>query len=159
MKAKWIDRTVEIKDDERDRFAKPGIYIVMRKKPIHRIGGIDRKGILYIGQAVDIANRLHLFHYVEHKTSYAMYLQPKIAKLALKKQIKNDDDLYRTLGKLKVRLACPMNKKELIKAERACLFSYLERFGELPPFNANLPKSQKPKPLENDLRWARKGIS
>lgn len=159
MKATWIDRTVEIKDEEWDRFAKSGIYIVMRRKPIPRIGGKDRKGILYIGQAFDIAKRLDLFHYVGHKTSYAMYLQPKIAKLALKKQIKNEDDLYRTLGKLKVRIACPMNKKELDRAERACLFSYLERFGELPPFNANLPRSQKPKPMGNDLRWARKGIS
>ncbi len=158
MKAKWIDRTVEIKEEEWDRFTKPGIYVVMRKKPIHRIGGIDRKGILYIGQAFDTANRLCLFQYVGHKTSWAMYLQPKIAKLALKKQTKNDDDLYRTLGRLRVRIASPMSKKELDSAERACLFFYLERFGELPPFNAHLPQPQKLRPKENDLRWARKGI-
>jgi hypothetical protein len=151
---------VEIVDEDKpysDREVS-GIYVIRSNKPIRRIGGIDRRGILYIGQANDLAKRLDLFHYAGHKASWFLSKQRRIAKLILGQKVKDDQHLYRLLGKLAVKAAYPVGKKSLNKAERSVVFAYLERFGELPPLNFNLPGSQGANPKKADLDWAKRGI-
>lgn len=135
-----------------------GIYVIRSNKPIRRIGSIDRRGILYIGQANDLAQRLDLFHYAGHKAIWFLFKQRHIAKMILGQKIKDDQHLYLLLGGLTVKAAYPVDKKSLNKAERAVLFAYLEKFGELPPLNFNLQGSQEAYPKKQDLDWARKGI-
>lgn len=161
MRPKWkgvfrVDIIDEAKHyDDKDV---PGIYVIRRKKPVQRVGGVDRRGILYIGQANDLAWRLDLFHYAGHKVSWFLFRKRHIAKMILGQKIKDDQHLYFLLGTLTVKAAYPLRKKSLDKAERAVLFAYLEKFGELPPLNSNLPGSQKTNPDKQDLIWARKGI-
>ena len=46
---------VDIVDEPKQYAAREasGIYVIRMNKPVRRIGGIDRRGILYIGQAND----------------------------------------------------------------------------------------------------------
>jgi hypothetical protein len=151
---------VDIVDEAKQYSARevPGIYVIRSNKPIRRIGSIDRRGILYIGQAKNLAQRLDLFHYAGHKASWSLFRQRHIAKMILGRKIKDDQHLYLLLGGLTVKAAYPVDKKSLNRAERAVLFAYLEKFGELPPLNFNLPGSQEANPEKRDLDWARKGI-
>lgn len=153
----WINTCDKLSLHQRPLFS-TGIYIIMRQKAVHRISTVDRNGILYIGQAYNISERLDKYQYAGHKATYFMLKNLKLANVILGEEVKNEDHLYRILGKLKAKVCCPIGRSDLDKAERAVLFAYLETFGELPPLNANLPGSQKNKPREEDLQWARKGI-
>jgi hypothetical protein len=162
MFPKWIDPfridIIQKEDQKWDAIMAPGVYIIMRPKFVQRVSDVDRNGILYIGQAYNLADRLDKFQYAGHKPTYFMLRNLKIASGILQDQVRNENHLYRALGKLKAKICYPIRKSALDEAERAVLFAYLEKFGELPPLNANLPGSQKGKPRREDLRWARKGI-
>jgi excinuclease UvrABC nuclease subunit len=82
MKADWSKRKLI---DKIDVPSKPGVYLIIRKKPIRRIGQTDRKGILYIGQAYNLKGRLKLFKKFEHIASWFLYDHPEVAQFVLKK--------------------------------------------------------------------------
>jgi len=162
MRPKWkapfrIDAVDKI-DKEWDAKAVPGVYVIRKKNSIPRIGGIDKNGILYIGQAYNLAQRLNLYQYAGHKATYFLLRQSQIACRILGEKWRSDKELYSILGSLKAKSVYPLSKKSLNKAERAILFAYLKKFGELPPLNSNLPGSQKVNPDKAELRWAMKGI-
>jgi len=77
---------------------------------------------------------------------------------APRQTIEDYEHLCVLLGGLSVKAAYPLEKKFLNKAERAVLFAYLEKFGELPPLNANLRAVTMPTLTSKILEWARKGI-
>jgi len=160
MRPKWKAFKVNIIDDAKhyDAMEVPGIYVISTNRSVKRIGGVDRRGILYIGQARDLAKRLDQFHWADHKTSWFLYRKRHIAKMIFGQKIRDDEHLYVLLGEVNVKAAYPLDKKSLNKAERAVLFAYLEKFGELPPLNSNLPGSHDADPDKQDLAWARKGI-
>jgi len=97
--------------------SKPGVYLIMRKKAIKRIGKVDRKGILYIGQAYDLKSRLRLFRKSEHIASWFLYGHPEVAQFVLGRKLKRFDDPL--LGKLWAKVTLPENEFSKVENERA----------------------------------------
>lgn len=87
-----------------------------------------------------------------------MLWQTSVARLVLNPGIRTKSDVMGYLGKLTVRYATPLDRRQLDAAERALLFSCLARFGEPPPLNFNLSGKWDSEPLTPDLRWAEKGV-
>jgi hypothetical protein len=139
--------------------ATSGIYVIMTRKPIRRVGGFDRRGILYVGKAIVLRERLDKFWNADHIASDFLRMNLSVAEIILRKKMTKEDDLYPLLAKLYARIATPIKRgKELDMAERAILFAYMNRFGELPPLNFSIRARWKDKPSKDDLRWAGKTI-
>lgn len=131
----------------------PGIYMIISKKPLHRVGGIDCQGILYVGKAFSLRDRLKKFWYVDHIASYFLWENLEVAKKIFRNSALSKKDLDSYLGSL-YAMVCPVNKINLASAERAVLFCYLYNFGELPPLNFNLSKRSGSKPEKQLFHWA-----
>jgi hypothetical protein len=154
MRAKWSKpRPI----DKIDAPPKPGIYIILNLKPVRRIGGIDPKGILYVGESRNLQNRLWRFWDANHPASGLLWDHPQIAQNYLGKRCSSQDAVGNLLGKLYVKIT-PLASKELDKAERAVLFAYVYKFGEPPPLNFNLPGHWEEKPDKKELQWAKRVI-
>jgi hypothetical protein len=160
MNVKWfpvkaikaIDRDVEIVPSS------PGIYVIFGNPPIYRIRGKDKAGILYIGKARNLQRRLYQFWDGYHTASGFLYQHWTLAEKLLNRVIKNNEDIYDCLAKLKFRVACPISKSKIEKAERAALFAYIKHYGEAPPLNLSLPKRWKTAPPWHEVRWGERGI-
>lgn len=138
--------------------AKPGVYIIRTNKAIERIAARDGKGIIYIGKSLRVRERLWQFWYSNHPASGLLWDNLPLARLVLGKEVKNKIDYDKKIGALTVKIASPINRDDLDKAERAVLFAYLFNFGELPPLNFSLGRRWDDKPHINELKWGRKGI-
>jgi len=154
MKGKW---SKPITIDQETSPPRPGIYIIMNLKRLRRIGGVDPKGILYVGKSGNLQNRLGQFWNANHPASGLLWDHPLIARNCLAKQAVSQKDVGNLLGKLYVKFL-PLTSKEIDKAERALLFAYMYKFGEPPPLNFNLPGHWKEKPDIIQLLWAKKAI-
>ena len=160
MRTRWSDPVVvEAFDDEWDSMPRtPGVYVVRTERPIPRIGGLDRAGILYIGRASNVRNRLWSFWDANHTASGFLWTHPGIARLVLGGRVRTVTDVEKQLGRLTVRYATPVHGRQLGRAERALLFAYINSFGEAPPLNLSLPKRWDGTPVASDLRWAERGL-
>ena len=138
--------------------ATAGVYMILRDRPIPRIGGVDNMGIIYIGMATNLRERLWSFWKVKHTASDFLWTHKAIAQIVLNKPKLNVSDLKKHLGKLKVRYSTPIGEGLLDSAERALLFTYIEYFGEPPPLNMSLPKRWDRSPPSEDQEWAGKGL-
>ncbi len=163
MDAPWLSPfTVESLDDEEGWDLAPssaGVYVILRQFSINRIGGIDRSGILYVGQAPCLRDRLWKFYEAYHPASGFLWTHPSIAGIVLGKKIRGVSDVENGLGKLKVRVATPIGLRMLNRTERAALFAYVNRFGEAPPLNFAIPERWKVIPTTLELRWAEEGLN
>ena len=160
MKTPWLNSFV-VKDlDENwdNTSSKPGVYIIKCGKNISRAGGTDSLGILYIGKSLKLRNRLWQFWYCHHPASGFLWKHPKVSTSISGKALHNKTDVENYLGNLTVRVATPVKRKLIDNAERAVLYEYLFRFGELPPLNFSLPKRWKDAPSKSELLWASKGF-
>lgn len=160
LSAPWLEPIVlERLEAEWDEVpASSGVYIIRRRRPVSRLGGADRRGILYIGKAGNLRERLWQFWYADHGAGWYLWRQPALARVVLSSGIRTITDVERHLGKLSVVLAAPIARAVLDRAERAVLCAYIARFGEAPPLNFSLPQRWADAPLPEDLRWAEKGI-
>jgi len=147
------------KEDYTDIPNKPGVYIISNRNIIGRVGGDDRKGIVYIGKSINLRQRVKSFWNGNHTAGGYLYEHPVIARKIMKMRIINEKDVDKGIGKLKIRYATVTNLEELELAERALMFAYIRRFGEAPPLNLNVPKRWDRLPSSQDLKWAEKGIS
>lgn len=160
MRARWSD-PVQVRafyDNWEVMPSTPGVYIIRRDRPLQRVGGTDPSGILYVGRASSIRNRIWSFWDANHTASGFLWTHPSIARLVLNGRIRSVGDVERELGKLTVRYATPVHGHQLGRAERALLFAYFTRFGEAPPLNLNLTSRWAAMPSAPDLRWAEKGL-
>jgi len=160
MNPSWSQpQVLESLDDSWDRAPKtPGVYIISGGRPISRIGGDDRHGILYIGKARNLRERLWSFWYANHNASGFLWTNPALARIVFHRVIRTVTDVETHLGRLKYRVSTPINLRDLDRAERAVLCAYIGRFGEAPPLNHNLPLRWTSTPSAQDLRWAEGGI-
>lgn len=160
MRAPWSDpikiRSVSDKWDSWP--STPGVYIIRAGRSMPRIGGVDKTGILYFGQASALRYRLWHFWKANHTASGFLWQHQDIARLVLNPTIRSLTEVEEFLGKLTVRYATPLDSRQLARAERALLFSYIHRFGEAPPLNLSLPRRWDSAPSSQDLRWAEVGI-
>ncbi len=135
-----------------------GVYIVMSDRPVQRIGRVDNAGILYIGKAKVLRNRLWNFWKQNHTASGFLWAHFRVAEIILDKPIHTGNDVTKYLGKLNVRYSTPISEDQLDEAERALLFTYIQYFGEAPPLNRSLLKRWEPPPPSQDREWAEKGL-
>ena len=160
MRARWSD-SVQVKafdDDWPSMPSTPGVYVVRTNRPLRRVGGTDRAGILYLGRASSLRSRIWSFWYASHTASGFLWTHPDIARLVLNSRIRTVSDVERELGKLTVRFATPVHGQQLGRAERALLFAYVTAFGEAPPLNLSLTRRWASTPSAADLRWGEKGL-
>ena len=160
MRVGWSDAVAltSFYDDWDDMPTTPGVYIICAHRPIPRIGGVDRRGILYIGRASRVRSRLWNFWYCNHTASGFLWTHPDIARLVLGGNIRSVADVERKLGRLTARYATPIRSAQLGRAERALLFAYVRAFGEAPPLNLSLTKRWDRAPTAYELRWAERGL-
>ncbi len=71
MRSPWYKPFVlETLNDSWDSYpASAGVYMIMSDRPIPRIGRVDDKGIIYIGKAKNLRNRLWRFLKIQHTAS------------------------------------------------------------------------------------------
>lgn len=161
MKSNWseLERIKTLEENWDELPATAGIYIIRCGKKIHRAGGVDHNGILYIGKSLKLRDRLWQFWCANHPASGFIHVQPKIATTMLGVKYTNTKNIDKRLGELFFNTASRILPKDLPKAERAVLYAYAYKFGELPPLNASLPDRWTEKaPSEAYLTWASKGI-
>ena len=158
--ARWSKtRRVSLFDEKWDSMpATPGVYIIKTSHPIHRIGGVDRTGILYVGRTSRMRSRLWQFLDCRHPASGFLWVHIDVARLVLDDRIRTVTDCENRVYKLRVRYATPIYKSRIARAERALLFAYMSRFGESPPLNLSINERWEAKPSQSDLRWAETGI-
>ena len=138
--------------------ASAGVYVVRRRRSVPRLGSVDRRGILYIGKAGNLRERLWQFWYADHGAGWYLWRQPSLARVILSTGIRTHTDVERHLGKLLAVVAAPIARPDLERAERAVLWAYIARFGEAPPLNFSLPRRWADAPPPEDIRWAEKGV-
>ena len=160
MKSRWHKPIIlETLEDDWDSLpATPGVYIVMSDRPIQRIGRVDNAGILYIGKAKILCDRLWNFWKQNHTASGFLWTHIGVAQIILNKPILTVSDVGKYLGKLNVRYSTPISEDQLEMAERALLFAYIQYFGEAPPLNLSLPRRWEQPPPSQDREWAEKGL-
>lgn len=138
---------------------KAGIYVIFVGKTIQRVGGADKKGILYIGKSLALRNRLYEFWETQHPASALLWTYPKIASLILKKRVKGTKDVERLVGEFNVAVAYPIQREHVDKAERTVIHAYFLRYGELPPLNFSFPMKWNKPPDYKLILWAGKILS
>jgi len=159
--AEWQEsfRIDSLYTDWDDMPATPSVYLIRRRRPVNRVGGTDARGILYIGRSVNLRERLWQFWYANHHTaSVYLWCNPTLARGVLGRRCSSHKDVEDALGRLFARIATPVPKRQLEGAERALLYQYVRRYGELPPLNFVLPGKYVRCPGEARLKWADAGL-
>ena len=112
--------------------SEPGVYEIAaldkagKSKAIPRAGGVDERGVLYIGRSLKLRNRLDLFRrglfegLKGHIAGRTYKKRPRIQAIAPKRNLgfrfEHCDDLE--------------------EREKQRLDRYIQKFGEVPPLNA-----------------------
>ena len=150
--ARWSQKVaLDLFNEEWERMpSAPGVYVIRRSRPIQRAGGIDRAGILYVGRASPLRRRLWRFWNCDHTASGFLWTHIDIAKLVLSDRVRTPNDVEKKVHRLWLRYATPINAKRLVRAERALMFAYFNKFGEAPPLNLSINQRWLAKPLAED---------
>lgn len=133
-----------------------GIYIVSYGQSVNRIFGCDEAGILYIGKAKNLRDRVHQFYRSDHNVSWFLYNHRDIARKYMSKEIKDFDDekeMAPYVGELNIRYAEAESESQAEYLERVAIFSYLKLFGEVPPLNSSIPNRYDKPPTQNEMEW------
>lgn len=133
-----------------------GVYVVYTGKTIHRAGGPDKKGILYIGKSLALRNRLYNFWYIRHPASWLLWTYPRLTQLILKVTCKNKNQVENLIGGFRAVVATPIPKNLLNQAEKSAMYAYFSRYGELPPLNFSFPMKWTDSPDKKLIHWAEK---
>jgi len=138
---------------------KAGVYVVFAGKKIYRAGGLDQKGILYIGKSLVLRNRLYNFWYVRHPASGLLWTYPKMAQLILNEPCKSKKQVEDLIGSFNVIVATPIPKNLLNHTEKSAMYAYFLHYGELPPLNFNFPLKWTEHPNKKLIHWGEKMLS
>ena len=138
-------------------FYAPGLYIIRRPKPVKRVFGVDPAGLLYIGKSKNISHRLSQFLRSYHTASSYLWYNLHLTKGLFGRSVSRGRALKACLqASLEVRVVGPLSERFLAGLERALLYAYLSRFGELPPLNFSAPRRFHRSPGSERLTWAAK---
>jgi hypothetical protein len=131
-----------------------GIYILSTtSKPIQRAMGEDTSGILYIGKSKNLKSRISGLRSSNHNATWFLFNNRALARFYIDKNINDSEAMKPFVGKLNITLA---NSNEMYSEsvlESIALFSYVMRFGEMPPLNSALPKRWEHESNELDMKW------
>ncbi len=124
--------------------SKSGIYILYLNDQIKKINEIDKKGILYIGEASNLKSRLKIVLRPQWKRDYTKKKDEMFNHLVLTYAVDFDDDFNLILngatGKGLLKENAPLKLKYSIcsdhkNIEKKLLQGHFMSFGQLPPFN------------------------
>lgn len=151
-------RLASLDDEWDDRPSTAGVYVIQCGRPLDRVGGTDKNGIVYIGKSSNLRDRLWMYWYAEHDASACLWSDLKQAARLLGKKSLSKKQLEEALGSFTARTATPLESRYLQIAERATLYVYAQAFGELPPTNFAMPDRWGIKPNDRWMNWARLGL-
>ena len=135
-----------------------GIYVIGCGRPLSRVGRLDPAGIIYVGKSRCLRDRLWTYWDAQHEASGILWDIPQIAEALFGTQVRAVTDVEALIGRSIVRVSTPIPDQDLGAAERAVLYAYTLRFGELPPLNATLPGRWTQAPTTVALHWAEQGL-
>ena len=114
---------------------KPGTYCIIsvnksgKPKRVHRVGGIDKHGIVYYGRSGNLRSRLRTLHNMLFKGSASGHIAGHHYRASkVLKSVFPRDTLY-------FRFKHCSSKEGATKAEFKLLGAYCKQFGEVPPLN------------------------
>lgn len=112
----------------------PGVYVIAANKPLSRVVGVNRTGILYIGEAGGLRNRLRMFYRRASGCKEA-------AHSAGRRYLLFKLDRHISFHTLRVRWTKLKTKAEAKHMEGKLQREYIKHHCELPPLNANFTLS------------------
>lgn len=139
--------------------SKSGIYLISRQEPVQRIGGVDIRGIVYIGKSLNLVKRLDGFWNANHPASGILWENLSMAKIFIGQQVNDQKDVAMALSQFRIRAAFPIKRNQLVEAERSVIMAYLLRFGEPPPLNFSIPGGRWKIHSDQGIAWGKKAIS
>jgi len=142
--SKWQDIS-SIKNLARELSKVSGVYKIRlsdsagRPIPVGRLLGIDKKGVLAIGESVNLGGRLKEFHsaytagkFGRHSVGDRLFLVLMCQYSRFKTNYQNNSWLQFRVMKLSSKAAAQAEEERLLK-------NYFKAHGELPPLNGNMP--------------------
>src|SRR5690606_20809380 len=114
-------------------------YILYQNEPISRLGGVDSDGVLYIGKADNLFNRVSS---LQQSVLCNCYNDEK-AKIkghqSLSKKVFRIQRFLNT-SKMTIKVVVLPSYESIMYAESYLLEYYVNQFGELPPLNGQYGK-------------------
>ena len=142
--SKWQDIS-SIKNLARELSKVSGVYKIRlsdsagRPIPVGRLLGIDKKGVLAIGESVNLGRRIKEFHnaytagkFGRHSVGDRLFLVLMCQYSRFKTNYQNNSWLQFRVMKLSSKAAAQAEEERLLK-------NYFKAHGELPPLNNNMP--------------------
>jgi hypothetical protein len=142
--SKWRDIS-SINNFTKELSKVPGVYKIRlsdsagRSHPIGRLLGIDKKGVLAIGESANLARRIKEFYkayigdkFMRHSVGDRLFLVWVCQYSHFKTTYQNNSKVQFIVMKLN-------NKTEAETEEERLLKEYFKTYGELPPLNSLLP--------------------
>lgn len=142
--SKWQDIS-SIKDLARELSKALGVYKIRlsdsagRPIPIGRLLGIDKKGVLAIGESVNLGRRIKEFHNAYTARKFGRHSVGDRLFLVLMCQYSRFKTNYQNNSWLQFRVMKLSSKADTQAEEERLLKNYFKAHGELPPLNNNMP--------------------
>lgn len=142
--SKWKDIS-SINSLARELRRVPGVYKMRlsnsagRAHPIGRLLDIDKKGLLAIGESVNLARRIKEFHRAYIEDRFMRHTVGDRLFLVLMCQYSHFKTTYQNKSKIQFVVMKLNNKTEAETKEERLLKEYFKKFGELPPLNSLMP--------------------
>ena len=142
--SKWQDIS-SIKNLARELSKVPGVYKIRlsdsagRPIPVGRLLGIDKKGLLAIGESVNLGRRIKEFHNAYTAGKFGRHSVGDRLFLVLMCQYSRFKTNYRNNSWLQFKVMKLSSKADAQAEEERLLKNYFKAHGELPPLNGNMP--------------------
>jgi hypothetical protein len=116
--------------------------------------GTDNSGLLYIGKAKVLRERVHQFIRSDHNTSWFLYNHRDLAEKYLSSEILDSEKrLLPYFGELNLKYVECESERQAEEVERISIFSYVKIFGETPPLNSSIPDKYSGGPSLEEISW------
>ena len=123
----------------------PGVYKIRlsdsagRPIPIGRLLGIDKKGVLAIGESANLARRIKEFYKAYTAEKFGHHSVGDRLFLVMMCQYSRFKTNYQNNSGLQLRVMKLSSKADAQAKEERLLKNYFKAHGELPPLNNNMP--------------------
>jgi len=140
---KWSNwKEIRRIDDVAVLFKCPGVYRIRltdqqeKAMKISRFLGVDKEGLLAIGESKNVSRRIRQFYRAYSGQSFAHSVAERLFVLLFKRV--NSESMLKN-SRLEFSCMKLKDKAEAQIHEERSLKTYFKEFGELPPLNSSLP--------------------
>lgn len=132
-----------------------GIYVIESLKTIGRLLEEDQIGILYIGESKILKSRVNDFRTSNHQATDFFFQNKDLAQRLFSSKINEDNapTMSSFVGKTSIRYISTPSKSDAQEIEKNMLFSYVLKFGEVPPLNNALPEKHIEQKDKQKIKW------